>query len=447
MYFVPDFCNSVPGFLDGNYMETATWKERNKPEKLDWRVVRGLLFANCDSYEEMKSEIYKDIRSLGRNFIRRKPGDFDNRLPRDFETFDTESVISILNLVEKAYEGGTRRTGEPDFAHVLRMIKGGTDLIRLNLKSYNSGRDIEPFNPRQAQYFFYMIALHDFFEDKRKIAGKELPLGKLDVSLATQKDKAVKIKLDIKRYGNPQFEEDPEKIIESENISIEGEMIDMSIFLAGLDSLRSDGGDTETQFNHLNEFADKYIKEFGYPNSRNLIIWFNLSFLTKFLDREDNMSNYLLGNKQINFDWDNRLLKVDNTTDLRRFKPPLIKDVIEKSRETIKNLLRSEQVMGTTMSLFNPNLSIIDLFNITVTRPMDALAAVKAGLNNYLLESKWNNKIYPHTTQKNDAFFFPEIQKLRPSRLAAYYLMGLGVNDIYGHNDWSKSGCWLPQAL
>lgn len=427
----------LPGFYDGKYMgDHESYIERlSRPEK---DVIRGLLFLNCDSYQEMKDKVYQRIETMGKNFGIRKAFDFSADFPIEKSPFSTPEILDVLNFVEKTMEGQYRWTREPGFAHILRVVNRALDFISYNTRLYNSGLSFIPFTAETARGLILMSALHDFLEEKQILEdGSKVNLGDY-FTKEVLTDEGIKDRLIFRRFGMP-LNKDKTEFEIKEEVSFIMDCDHRGHFINGLEALRSEGDTEELEFIRLRKYFDKKLKETQLGPYRYLM-WLYLPFLVRIFDRRDNLDTYFTGKN--NSSKLNSVMSIAEGTDLFdfHFSPPDVKDLIAKAKGTLENIRFSEQILVMLLSPQNYRkgnlIDFLKLYGGALKTGIDArFKKIDLGFSQYYMPVL-------------SGYFDENVLKFLPSRIAAFYLFGLTVNDIYKDNPWQvKMGAWTPEPI
>lgn len=428
--------------IEGRYLPTDAFAEFT-PANIDRNVFRGLIFFNCESYQEMKDSIYQEIAGLERFFDEKKPVNF-NEFTDDMK-FQTHELIPVMNLVEKAMSGKLRRTSEPYFAHTLRVVKRAIDYIKLNVNEQNKKKDLMVINPKTAKALLLMSILHDFHEETYKLDdGQEVSIGDFYFSQMNTENIS-EVPFIIRRLSADGNEE------ERTVLNMSG--IDIFPLLQGLKTLKYLGDDSQDQFLQINEALEwlNYIK----TSSGKVAIWAYLPYLVKIFDRRDNLDTFLFNSK--NNKISSPVLEITDEFNMSQleFIVPSREEITNKMSETIYNLFSAEArlliSMDTTLVFIKNFYSLYDAL-------MDGILAESLMMRNKISKGKSKlfeddftilaDKYFARKSKRIRANFTNQkILKMLPSRIALLILLGFNPNQIYRENDWSKKGCWVPESI
>ncbi|OGG16380.1 hypothetical protein A3D78_04925 [Candidatus Gottesmanbacteria bacterium RIFCSPHIGHO2_02_FULL_39_14] len=429
----------LPGFYEGRYLGEEQ-EYLKSISILDKDVIRGLIFLNCESYQEMKEKVYQRIETMGKYYGIRKSNDLKGVEPVEETGFSTKEIIEVLDFVERAMEGRLRRTNEPAFTHILRVVNRALDFISYDSKLYNSGLTVFPLTPDAAKALILMSALHDFLEPGRTLSnGMKVPYGDYQTTEILI-DGKIRDKLTFRRFG---------KVINLEKMKfkIKGKVSFImdcdhrGHFINGLEALRSEGETEEQEFSRLRRYHDSKVAE-SIPFSGRYLMWFYMPFLVRIFDRRDNLDTYLISKR--NKVSKNPLMRIDDLTDLADYElgPPSIREILDKTVGTLKNIGYAEQIFVNILSHSN-----IASFN------SEQILSVALGIHKSLpnrIREIFGRKISgePFITRAvKSGIYNPEVLKMLPSRIAAYYLFGLSMSEIYKNNPFHVKGCWMPEPI
>ena len=167
--------DQYPGFFWGQRFQESyeSSPQRFVPEN-DLR--KNILFLGHENYDGLKEYVTVRIRSL-ENF----PLQDNNNVPvRGLSSTQVDNIMGVLGLVEKGYEGKKRKTGEPEFAHILRVLSSTIDFLTDVQKIEQDWKNRQKWLPfRWPKYFFFTPAtvellllgsiMHDFVEPDKEI--------------------------------------------------------------------------------------------------------------------------------------------------------------------------------------------------------------------------------------------------------------------------------------
>ncbi|OGG03323.1 hypothetical protein A2W14_02425 [Candidatus Gottesmanbacteria bacterium RBG_16_37_8] len=425
----------LPGFCEGRYMGNES-EYLDRISILDKDVIRGVLFMNCESYQEMKEKVYQRIETMGKYYGIRSKFDIQGKKLVEEIGFSATDIINVLNFVERAMEGQFRRTNEPAFAHILRVVYRAIDFINYDARLYNGGLVVYPFTPETAKSLIIMSALHDFLEaDKTLLDGSKAPYGDYK-TIEVFSDGNIKDKIIFRRFGDVKNLDNGELEIK-EKVSFMMDCDHRGHFINGLEALRSEGETEEQEFIRLRRYHDQKVEE-TLPYAGRYLMWYYLPFLVRIFDRRDNLDTYLIS-KRIK---DNKepLLHINADTDLEEFElgPPSFEEIIDKLKGTLENIGYSEQIL----------INILSPQNVNWQNPQQYLQFVLGFIKTAIDLKDKNVRNYPLQPKRiKSGLYNPEVLKMLPSRIAAFYLFGLGQNDIYKNNPWNIKGPWFPTPI
>ncbi|KKS97598.1 MAG: hypothetical protein UV73_C0007G0041 [Candidatus Gottesmanbacteria bacterium GW2011_GWA2_43_14] len=431
-----------PGLLEGNFIPEDAFTDY-KDNKIDRNVLKGLLFLNCNSYEEMKSGVYEQIKELDDSFAVGKP---DIGFKAIYEMFKFSDLIPVMNLVEKAMTGNYRRTREPYFAHTVRVVKRCLDFLDENRKVSERGGNVMNFTAETAKAFLLMAILHDFHEDKVMDydSGKENQIGSFYLEELTVEN-VNSAKFVIKCLPRPEINE------EELNLTILGSQ--GVHLLRGLRTLKYLGRESADQFRQLDEATD-ILREIRTV-SAEVAIWAYLPFLVKLFDRKDNLDTYLFSPKEKR-DHLPVLTVLSDMTDLTQYdyRTPTREEIIEKMSE-VKYLYSAEVKLIRTMEklpFWYRNLRMVndeyrEFLHIFSKKSAKYLKRREFRLSqdeySDALTEVYDNRDLRIRKLAGDE----NIIKLLPSYTAILILLGKNPNEIYKENPWSLKGPWVPVPL
>lgn len=418
--------NQIPAIATGRLIREGenNYKKRMIPSG---DVRKGILFANCESYEDMKKGIYRKVESLRGRKINDPLG----------PGFRTDNIFSAFSLVDRAMAKEVRRTGEPGFAHILRGASQCVDFIIENMIRYDKGEDVIPFTAETAELFLLLWVCHDLTEYKFYRDGKQkIQLGNI-YSHRGLKQSETGIYLERLSDG---------KNVE-EAVKLDIDPLYFEFFLTGIESLKSEGKDSYQQFRTLESLPRRleYKLPMARLQDRMLII---IPKLGKIFDRLENLRayTYLLPPDIREHLRTNPDEAITSPYDKRfEYQAEDAQAIARKALETIDFLYESEWYMLSVMADIYPKL-----------RSFDSRTIMKMFLS-MLYSSKF------------EAAIDLKVSKWRPTRIAFLMLLGCGPDLLFGNpsqeyldslslkrhhdarkymkNDWSIPGPWLPDPI
>ncbi len=431
------------------FLVTDRYLIRDGPDDYAKRMIpsnavhKGIIFANCDTYEAMKKGVYEKLSALGTHFGARERYDLDGKYPVEEIGMRTENIFKNLELVEQSMEGIIRRTGERAFAHEIRCLLRGIDFIWENLRAYNGSKQVIPFTPASAELFLMQLIDHDLTEPDsvRPDGTYEGVRGKVWTRFETgsPQDSGIFIKGHRKLGGLGATAE--ELLIHLTGIS----PLHAVYFRQGLEALNNYGKTPAEQFRQLDALLEQF--EGDLPLTERARIFAIIPRIAKNIDRLDNLYTYPFrlaeeDYQQLKVHPEEAIMSADDSRySFVATDPRLIQ---EKALETIQYFFSSEDHLLWMMSNLDPKLSL------------DAGSWVRT-----------------FTKPSLEAIFRPEIAKMRPTRIALLMLLGCGPDQLFGNltkeevlsiwredkkrilskpqahmqNPWHIPGPWIPQPI
>lgn len=120
-------------------------------------LANQLLYFGQGNYFGLSKFVKERIARLGNPYLMEDPP-----LKGGIGTYN---ILRLLDFLEGAYQQeSSRLTGEPAFAHILRVVSMGVDFILMNYRDRLNGRQNIYFTTETAELFLIICALHDFTE-------------------------------------------------------------------------------------------------------------------------------------------------------------------------------------------------------------------------------------------------------------------------------------------
>lgn len=323
----------------------------------------------------------------------------------------SDNVKNTMDLAEKAYAGKRRRTGEPEFAHVLRILGFTAEFIH-TLHLWDPKRDkrnkfqdiyIDPdfmFRKPLVDLLLMGVLLHDFIEPEKKDDGKTRVMGNvtfigktkswqtLAESGADFPDREPGIWIDRFGYDNYQ------KPYISDSVHIT-DIPDayFAHFINGLNSLDSFGFTDEAE---VTGQVGRTVANLYSDLPSLLITPYYIPALIKLLDRLDNTATY-----------------------------------------TFRQMLNSSEIIPSQDSKIYEKA----LHTLKFSRLEEALSRFIANIPLYVLvRSVSFGKV-------NVGKFYPDFVAMMPSVWAKKTLLGYGINDIWVGRSAKSGKLILPRLL
>ncbi len=189
-----------PGFKDGKYFRQRFEAE---PEAFvpDEALRNSILFAGEDDMVSLQRRVDQRIEGLKNNFptpYRRNTLNIDQigisseeqeriwmgkPLPENVgrtkdtiitPAFNAFKIRKVMRFVEQFMQYRKKRlTGEDNFAHILRLVDRGIDLIQVVSRYHRNHPMSLYFTPEVAESFLLTVILHDFSEDEYEVQNED----------------------------------------------------------------------------------------------------------------------------------------------------------------------------------------------------------------------------------------------------------------------------------
>lgn len=284
------------------------------------------LYLGTGSYENLRSSVMDSLKGNG---------------------LMTANVQKTFNFVEKAYEGRTRNTGEPEFAHVLRIVGNVTDFI-VSRKLWNPNHPnynyidvtifdrVVPISAEGAEMTVLTALLHDFVEVEEK-DGEINCMGRFCYDHKTGRGKLhIKDEADLPQIRLERLEKIAEKFNIVETLALDFGPDDAHFLGNALNELEVASTPNEKVGQHaLKIFQESYTKLQTLKADV-----FLMAFVTKLFDRLDNLATYTF----------------KGTGNPNEFSLQNVEKMIKKANETLDEFPLIEELVALMPSRIGSNI-------------------------------------------------------------------------------------------
>lgn len=375
-----------PGFSSGKYLREQYEKDPGilvpSPE-----IVKDILFLGCKDFDGLKHYTHHLLDEFGETFYVRS-----TRSNTEQRGMDMTNIKKALTAVETSLNGKIRNTGEPEIAHIYRLLARGIDFINQNVVFFNAQKENIHYTRDTAELQLLLLTLHDFTEpDKKNLMhdGKMVVAGQVQFISDVLDEGSVALYphsgqrkngvwLDV--YNSDQSQPG---IIQSHRL--EGiNPLYFGFLRVALKALNSafvqDNNAIETLMSEVSNEAKTILTT---QISQQML--HAMPVIAKLIDRDDNACTRSFTYKD------------------GEYSPAELEGVIAKASEILSTYPEAEKILLKTMSDWNRQYYL------------DILTA-----------RNWTGNSVPH------GIFYRSIFKLLPSRWAKLILCGVEVDKIFG---------------